>query len=159
VAIFDEGSGSLFSGDSFGIGYPRFICNGFRLVFPSTSPTQFEPEQALNTYSRIKQIQPKQILLTHFGPLEDVSSAHNELRELIEFSVGTAGRRHDQGLDDDEMVEALRQDLRNEYDRRVKEARGRGLSREEEEFLFLDIDLNAKGLVFYTRNQRSGQNG
>src|SRR5690606_13064670 len=43
--VHDRAAGGVFTGDAFGIGYPALQTDG-RFVFPSTSPTDFDPVAA-----------------------------------------------------------------------------------------------------------------
>ena len=147
--VFDRLSRSVFSGDSFGIGYPRFIFENSRLVFPSTSPTQFEPDRALEIYQKIRDLNPSRVLLTHYGGIEDLESAHVQLKSWIEFSVQMAEKFWNEGFREKELYGKLYHAIDDRFDRLVREARGFGLTREDRDFLFLDADLNAQGLAHY----------
>ncbi|MCP4150981.1 MAG: MBL fold metallo-hydrolase [bacterium] len=148
---YDSRSGSVFSGDAFGIGYPRFVFENFRLVFPSTSPVQFEPEIALQTYQKIVDLKPNRILLTHFGELKDIAAAHDQLKQWIEFSAETAARRYDDGHRDEELYKCLYKNITERFEKRFIEARGSSPTEEEKEFLFIDRDLNAQGVAHYIK--------
>jgi len=146
IVLFDRQTGSLFSGDAFGIAYPRFAPQGERFVFASTSPTQFEPETALMTYDKIMGLKPARILHTHYGSNEQVDSAYRQLVDWIHFSMDIADRRYGQGLRDEALFSALRDDLYTRFAEKIH-GPGASLSPEEREFLFLDADLNAKGMA------------
>ncbi|HLP46375.1 MAG TPA: MBL fold metallo-hydrolase, partial [Candidatus Kapabacteria bacterium] len=147
--IFDPKTRSVLSGDAFGISYPRFTYGHFRLTFPSTSPVQFEPGEALDTYQKIVDLEPYRILLTHYGSIIDVPGTHSQLKEWIDFSVTAAEKRYGEGLREKELYTTLYKDIEERFDRIFRAARGSGLTDEEKEFLFLDADLNAQGLAHY----------
>ena len=90
--VYDEFSGSVFSGDAFGIGYPRFRYEKGALIFPSTSPVQFDPESAAHTYKMITDLDPARILLTHFGSVESVGEIHAQLMDWIEYTVENSSK-------------------------------------------------------------------
>lgn len=153
VVIFDPASGSLFSGDNFGIGYPRMRFNGGRLIFPSTSPTQFEPDQARLTYERIVKLKPARVLLTHYGALTselgEIEATRDQLNRWLDYSVVMAGQGYAEGLRSQVLTVKLQEALwqRLEYELRVN--RGLGLTADEKEWLLMDTDLNAQGLALY----------
>lgn len=147
--VHDTQSHSIFSGDNFGIGYPRLIFDSTRLLFPSTSPTQFEPEQALDTYRRILALQPARILLTHYGCLEEINMGYTQLVAWIEFSQHLAAHYYDQGYRDKALQDQLTTELWAKFEHEVTQGRGSGLTPQEKEFLKLDVDLNAQGLAYY----------
>jgi glyoxylase-like metal-dependent hydrolase (beta-lactamase superfamily II) len=149
VVVLDNRSLSLFSGDAFGLSYPRFIFGPFRLAFPSTSPTQFEPEIAKETFKKMKELKPSRILLTHYGSLENIQDAYSQLNDWIDYSQQIAVKRFTEGLDGDELIETLRDDIWVYFDNIIKNVRGSGLTGEDREYLFLDAHLNAMGLSFY----------
>ncbi|MCP5107498.1 MAG: MBL fold metallo-hydrolase [bacterium] len=152
--IFDTQSRSVFSGDAFGIGYPRFTFDNFRLSFPSTSPVQFDPERAMETYQKIADLNPARVLLTHYGSIEDIAGAHEQLKEWTAFSAETAEKRYGEGYRDEELYGILYKDIEDRFERIFLEARGSGPTAEEKDFLFLDTDLNAQGLAHYIKKEK-----
>ncbi len=147
--IHDKKSNTIFSGDNFGIGYPKMIFNDSRLLFPSTSPTQFEPENALLTYQRIVDLAPSCILLTHYGCLEDINDGFAQLVQWITFSKERGSFHYNQGHRDQVLIDKLRLDLWAELEKEVTKRRGSGLTPDEKELLQLDTDLNAQGIAYY----------
>nr|CRH05263.1 putative Beta-lactamase domain protein [Candidatus Magnetococcus massalia] len=77
ICIWDEKSRGIFTGDSFGISYRELDLNGQIYLFPSTTPVQFDPEQAHKTVDRLADLKPDRLFLTHFGMV----SFHDRLRE------------------------------------------------------------------------------
>jgi glyoxylase-like metal-dependent hydrolase (beta-lactamase superfamily II) len=155
--VFDNKTASVFSGDNFGIGYPRldFGTGASRLVFPSTAPTQFEPEKALETYDRIVDLRPSRVLLTHYGALEDAAGAHAQLRWWIEFSVEIAEKRYNEGYREDDLTKILQQDIWARFENVITKARGSGPTGEDKQWLALDTELNARGLAHYIHKRHS----
>lgn len=152
--VFDKLTKSVFSGDSFGIGYPCFAFENFRLYFPSTSPVQFEPDRSLETYQKITDLNPSRVLLTHYGSIEDIAGAHAQLKAWITFSAETAAKRYDEGYREKELYEILYKDIDARFDQIVRDGRGSELTPGEKDFLFLDSDLNAQGLALYIKKLR-----
>ncbi len=147
--VYDELSGSVFSGDAFGIGYPRFRYEKGDLIFPSTSPVQFDPESAVQTYKMITDLAPERILLTHFGSVENIGEIHTQLLDWIEYTTEYSSKRFLEGNRMEDLNEKLSEDLWGKFDKRSVELRGKPLSVEEKDFLFLDADLNGKGAAIY----------
>jgi glyoxylase-like metal-dependent hydrolase (beta-lactamase superfamily II) len=54
----------IFSGDSFGLAYPVLQRKGL-FIFPSTSPTDFDPDAALDTLDKIVNTGVRSVFLTH----------------------------------------------------------------------------------------------
>ena len=158
MVVHDKTSGVVFSGDNFGIGYPRLDFGNIRMVFASTSPTQFEPEEALATYTKIAGLNPTGVLLTHYGLLRDIDGTHQQLKSWIEFSVNIAEKRYDEGYREKELDKILEEDIWAHFDELIKNARGTGITPEEREWLALDSQLNAQGLAFYIHKLRTDAN-
>jgi glyoxylase-like metal-dependent hydrolase (beta-lactamase superfamily II) len=155
LVVLDKNTRALFSGDNFGIGYPRLDFGKFRLVFPSTSPTQFEPKKALETYQKIVDLGPSRILLTHYGELKDIEGTHTQLKSWIEFSVDIAEKRYAEGYRGSELDGILEKEIWKKFEKVVMETRGNELSLKEKEWLAMDTELNAQGLVHYMQKQNS----
>ncbi|MCK4836107.1 MAG: MBL fold metallo-hydrolase [Candidatus Aminicenantes bacterium] len=153
VAIFDGDSKTLFSGDAFGIGYPRFDFGQFRLIFPSTAPVQFDPDMAKMSFDKIIGLNPDRILLTHYGCIQDIKAAYYQLNKWIDDMVERAQKRFKEGKRDDTLSGTLTDDLWTYTETLIKKARGRGLNNDEKEFLSLDINLNAMGLTVYIQKK------
>jgi glyoxylase-like metal-dependent hydrolase (beta-lactamase superfamily II) len=153
IILYDKKTRSIFSGDNFGIGYPMMVFGTTRLVFPSTTPTQFEPDKALETYEKIIQLEPKRVLLTHYGAIEDIEGGYVQLRNWIQFSTKIAKKRYDEGLRDDELIKILQADVWAHFEKEVKGARGSGLTEDEKVLLDMDADLNAQGLAYYIKKK------
>lgn len=159
LVVLDKKTRAVFSGDNFGVGYPRLEFGKFRLVFPSTSPTQFEPDKALETYQKIVDLDPSRILLTHYGVLEDIEGTHPQLNSWIEFSVEIAEKGYAQGYRDSKLADILEREIWTYFEKIVTGTRGEKLSPGEKEWLELDTGINAQGLVHYIqeRNSEAGQ--
>jgi len=155
ISVFDKKAGTLFSGDSFGIGYPCFKFDDELLVFPSTSPTQFEPEEALDTINKSIALNPEKICLTHFGELSNIKSATNQLKEWIEFLTLKAENLHKSGLTKNKLSDELEKLIFEKFNSTVKKYRGKELSKKEIEKLRIDFELNAKGVSHYIEKNKS----
>ena len=83
--IADSASGAICAGDAFGIAYPRLQREG-TFAFPSTSPTDFEPELARESVRRLVAEKPDRIYVTHFGAVIDIETAAGQLIKHLEDS-------------------------------------------------------------------------
>lgn len=155
LVVFDEKSRTLFSGDAFGISYPRFSTETYRFIFPSTAPVQFDPEKARASFSKIVYLRPSSILLTHFGALHNIKDSCDQLNDWIDFMVGTGLKRFNQGHRGMALDEILTLDFWENTSARIHDGLGRGLTDEDKEYLSLDITLNAKGVAYYIQKKSS----
>lgn len=144
--IWDEASRGWFTGDSFGISYPWFRFPGGDYLLPATTPTQFDPEALLQTFSLLESYGPRRFFLTHSGEL--AYSSH--LVHLLSRQV--AGYCRLATLHGGDLP-TLRRAL---VDYSLEEVRPLDPDCSEEELrdmLAFDADLNAQGLAVWHRRQ------
>ena len=137
--VWDKTSRGWFSGDMFGISYPwcRFPRGDY--VFPATTPTQFDPEDFLDSLQLLASYRPERIYLTHYGELAFTPEKAALLGRQVEayggFATGHADRREslEQVLGDYSLsLIGLFEPHRSEAELR--------------QLLAFDMDLNAQGL-------------
>lgn len=143
--FFDELSRGVFTGDTFGLSYRDFDVDGRAFAFPTTTPTQFDPNQLIDSVRRIMALDPEAAYLTHYGRITDLPRIAEGLIRMIGDFVHIA-RQH-AALPSDEarrlIREGLHEVLRGELARH-------GCTLPEavvDEVLELDLDLNADGLL------------
>lgn len=91
-AIVDHASRTIFTGDTFGISYREFDTARGPFIFPTTTPTQFDPEQLVNSVRRIAAYRPQAVHLTHYARVADVSRLAADLESCIAAFVALADR-------------------------------------------------------------------
>jgi glyoxylase-like metal-dependent hydrolase (beta-lactamase superfamily II) len=82
--VVDQRSGSIFSGDTFGISYREFDTERGAFVLPTTTPVQFEPDRLHASIDRLLTYQPRQMLLTHFGRVTEIARLAADMHTLID---------------------------------------------------------------------------
>lgn len=65
--IWDHVSQGWFSGDTFGISYELMGNEPHRVIVPTTSPVQFDPDKLITSINLMMSYRPKQFFLTHYG--------------------------------------------------------------------------------------------
>lgn len=85
--LFDRDARAVFTGDTFGLSYRELDTEVGAFVVPTTTPTQFDPEQLHASVRRIAELEPQAAYLTHFGRVEDVPRLAAALHEQIERFV------------------------------------------------------------------------
>lgn len=141
-----EEEGAVFTGDSFGLRYPDLQGKGL-FIFPSTSPTGFEPAEAISTVDRILKCGAKRVFLTHFGELTDLESAARSLREDLEFS-GRLLHEAQASVETGSQLEKFCEKRVWEYFESRLKRLGLFLDDRTRAFLKLDLDLNAHGIAY-----------
>jgi glyoxylase-like metal-dependent hydrolase (beta-lactamase superfamily II) len=150
IVIVDEKSGHIFAGDNFGVSYGEFDPDVSQLIFPTTTPVQFDPGPMHATIDLLMSYQPQAIYLTHFGQVRDVAAKGVALHRLVDAQVTVARREKDTGSNRHARIrEGLAQLLLDESRRS-----GCPLSATRIREVFTnDLELNAQGLGVWLDNQ------
>ena len=140
--IWDERSRSFFTGDTFGLSHRAHDTARGAWIMPTTPPVQFQPEALRRSIERLLTFSPQRVLLTHYGPVEDVPRLAalflEQLDEMVAVarSLAKAPDRH----------AALKRALETIHLRRLRE-HGVALPEAElHDLLGLDFELNAQGI-------------
>ena len=147
-AFVDHGGAqgaNVFPGDTLGICYPEFTVQGRAMVIPTTTPTQFDPEQLVASIRRVCACAPHAAFLTHFGRVDDVARLGVDLERLVLRFAAIA--RAQIGAPQDAARAAIRGAMR---DCLLAEVRSHGCalsSADAAALLEADIDLNTDGLL------------
>jgi len=71
--LFDPEAAAVFAGDTLGVSYRELDTEAGPFIVPTTTPTQFDPEQLLESVKRVVELGPESVYLTHFGRVTGVS--------------------------------------------------------------------------------------
>jgi glyoxylase-like metal-dependent hydrolase (beta-lactamase superfamily II) len=148
--VVDKARSSVFTGDAFGLIYPRLQRNGL-FAFPSTSPTDFDAVEAHKSITRIAGLGVDRVALTHFGEFGDVASIAQQLHTWIDHSEALVTYAAQRTAEEAESW--LRTTLASLMNAATQKA-GLVLTAEDQKFLQLDVDLNAQGLAWVASKQR-----
>jgi glyoxylase-like metal-dependent hydrolase (beta-lactamase superfamily II) len=139
--VVDPANRLIFSGDTFGISYRDFDSDRGAFIFPATTPTHFDPDQAHASIDRLLTHRPEAIYLTHFSKVTEIDRLAADLHAELDAFVALAKASAD--------TADLQDHLGAHLLARV-EAHGCELPRERiAELLALDVALNAKGLMHW----------
>lgn len=151
--IADSASGAIFAGDAFGLVYPALQAEG-TFAFPSTSPTDFEPELARESVRRLVEEKPGCLYVTHFGAVSDIKTAAGQLTRHLDFAERVRDDAEASDRSDQELEAYCRARL---YDYVAGLLDGHGnLGRNDSVWshLKLDLDINAQGIAFAANKRR-----
>ncbi|MBW3568418.1 MAG: MBL fold metallo-hydrolase [Proteobacteria bacterium] len=146
--IHDREANVMFTGDTFGVSYREFDTAKGPFIFPATTPTHFDPEQAHASIERLLALNTDAAYLTHYSRVENLSELaedlHGDLVAFVEIAKRCAGREDRV----DEMKRMMFAYLCARLDEHGFPDDGR-----REEWLEMDVDLNAKGLAAWLDRQ------
>jgi glyoxylase-like metal-dependent hydrolase (beta-lactamase superfamily II) len=148
--VLDERSGTIFSGDTFGVSYREFDTAQGAFIFPTTSPVQFEPEALHRSIDRLAALKPRQILLTHFGRVDEIPRLAADMHTIIDAFVRLGNRVRDTGADRQRLL------MEGQHDILVPRLRVHGCTMDNARVLSLlrhDYDLNAQGIGIWLDRQ------
>ncbi len=142
-SLNDPASHGVFTGDSFGISYRELDTSAGALIFPTSTPTHFDPDAAHVSIDRIMGCNPEQLYLTHYSRVRDLDRLAADMHASIDAYAQMALANKD--ADD---PQAAIQSAMSDYLQGLARAHGyKGGDDELQAVLEIDIELNAKGLV------------
>lgn len=142
-AIVDHASHTVFTGDTLGISYREFDTARGAFVLPTTTPTQFDPQQLEASVARVAAWRPRALHLTHYARVIDAERLADDMTTQVREFAAIA-QRHAAAAD---RRERIRADLRALL-RERSVAHGCAISEARfDALLDDDLDLNADGLV------------
>jgi hydroxyacylglutathione hydrolase len=144
VSMLDTLSGHVFAGDTFGLSYRELDHHGRQFIFPTSSPTQFDPAAEHRSLDLIESLNPQAVYVTHYGQVRDIPRLAADMHRLVDAHAELASReqrptagRHERlkaGIVSMILDEARRYDWRLTDDDVLRVFDG-------------DIELNAQGLA------------
>ncbi|MDI6771376.1 MAG: MBL fold metallo-hydrolase [bacterium] len=139
LALLDESSGDLFTGDAAGICLP-----GSRYLLPPTPPPELDVPTWDATLARLRALRPRRLLLTHFGPHTWCDELLAQMQQRLPAALGLVRSALDSGLDEEAIVERLRAAGASAAEVDGPDAAGRME-------IVMPSRLNALGLIRYIR--------
>lgn len=144
--IVDHDSHSVFTGDSFGISYRIFDTDKGAFIFPATTPTHFDPQQAHASLDRIMAFEPQACFLTHYSRITDLQRLSKDMHAHLDKFVAIArdcakraAHRHT----------CMRSAM---YNYLATQVRAHGCTLDQkivDTWLEMDVELNAQGLAVW----------
>jgi glyoxylase-like metal-dependent hydrolase (beta-lactamase superfamily II) len=138
-AIVDLAHGNIFTGDTFGLSYRECDTAQGAFVVPTTTPTQFDPEQLIASVQRLAAYRPEALYLMHYARVTDVprlaDSMESQIREFARIA-----RKHGNAPAIRAEMRALWFGLLRQHDCALSEPA-------LDELFGGDLDLNTAGLI------------
>lgn len=145
----DPRSKGVFTGDSFGVSYREFDTAGGEIVFPTTTPVQFDPVEAHKSIDRIVACEPEQLYLTHYSRVRNLGRLAQQMHEGIDAYVAIALEHRDEP----NRGTLLREALVDYYEKRLQPHGFSGDRESIESIMSIDAPLNAQGLEVWLDRQ------
>jgi len=148
--VVDAAHRSLFSGDTFGISYRALDTARGNFITPSTVPTQFDPQQHIESIDRMLGYDPESVYLMHFSRVTDVPRLAASLKQQIS-TLAAVARAH---AADADPAAGIRADMLALW---LELARAHGSALPDaqiEQALAGDLTLNTQGLMAWLARTR-----
>ena len=150
-AIVDLDHGNIFTGDTFGMSLRQCDSERGAFIVPTTTPTQFDPEQLISSVRRLEAYQPQALFLTHYSRVTDVprlaDSMERQIREFVRIA-----QRHASAPD---REAAIQEDLRQLLVELAAEHGCPISSADLVELFKLDLELNTGGLIAWLQRSQA----
>jgi glyoxylase-like metal-dependent hydrolase (beta-lactamase superfamily II) len=143
--LSDPVSRGVFTGDSFGVSYRELDTAAGAFIFPTSTPTHFDPDAAHVSVDRIMACKPKQLYLTHYSRVRDLDRLAADMHAGIDAYTEMTLAAKDADDPYAMILPAMSDYLKTR-------ARDHGFVGDDEalhSILEIDIVLNTKGLVFW----------
>lgn len=143
ICVVDQRTGGVFTGDMFGLSYRELDVGDRQFIFPTTTPTQFEPEAMVRSVERLLSLKPPEMYLTHYSKIHDVPAMAADLLRRLQAHVDIALAARNEGQ---ERHRRIRDGLTSYL---FKELHDHGCCLADAAILDMwetDLELNAQGL-------------
>lgn len=143
ICIVDRKTGGIFTGDMFGLSYRELDVGGREFIFPTTTPTQFEPDEMRKSIQRLLSFNPDAMYLTHYSRIRHVAQKGEDLLRHLDVLVSLAVAAEGGGA---ELHQQLKQSITAYL---FEQIRAHGCLLPESALLDIwgtDLELNAQGL-------------
>ncbi len=155
MCIYDSGTNGIFTGDALGLAYPLLQTGSDLFVFPSTTPTDFDPDKYAEGIDTILSTGAELAFLTHFGPLKQIKRAADMMKDYLNKMKNTIEEALNREMEGDTLENFCRSIISN-FLRSEVEKRGLTYSHEIENFLKMDIMINSMGIAYAVEKSRNG---
>lgn len=145
--LHDGSSRSVFTGDSFGVSYREFDTAAGEFIFPTSTPTHFDPVAAHATVDRIMALEPQQLFLTHYSRVTGLPRLADDMHQCLDAYSELAMAE----IDSDDPYTPIYAAMRALLEARLSAHGWNGEREVMHSLLEVDIVLNAKGLVSWLR--------
>ena len=156
----DPASRGVFTGDSFGASYRETDTENGAIIFPTTTPIDFDPDEAHKSIDRIMACDPQHVYVTHYSRVDDLQRLAADMHQAIDDYVAIALEAERAYADSDNIIGDRQQALE---DRMLDYMCGRlarhGFKGDRDVVLSImqiDVTLNAQGLnVWLNRRKKN----
>jgi glyoxylase-like metal-dependent hydrolase (beta-lactamase superfamily II) len=146
ICIIDEKTSGIFTGDMFGLSYRELDVDGAPFIFPTTTPTQFDPQAMRNSVLRLLDQNPDAMYLTHYSRVDTPQALGMRLLERLDALVEIAKQHSTPAADRHEKIKTAMTGYL------LDQLRSHGCQLSDGVLLEIwvtDLELNTQGLTYW----------
>jgi len=143
--LHDATAQVIFSGDSFGVSYRGLDSAEGEFIFPTTTPIQFDPDEAHAAVDRLMSLAPRAIYLTHFSRVTHLDRLAADMHDCLNAFVDIARRYADYP----DRTQRLEHELFMYLSHRLDAHGDAHDLAARHALLDMDVKLNVQGLEFW----------
>ena len=143
--VWDEQTQGWFTGDTFGLSYRDLDTDKGAMVFPITTPIQFDPPALRDSVRRLMERDPECMYMTHFGRVTDT-------RRLAEQMIAGVTRLEEMALANEHADKRTEKIIAEQKEWLFGLCRDHGVQLDDEQLAGIvwdDIELNTQGLEYW----------
>jgi glyoxylase-like metal-dependent hydrolase (beta-lactamase superfamily II) len=149
-AIVDREHACIFPGDTFGISYRELDTSQGPFIVPTTSPSQFDPDQLISSIDRMMSYAPDSMYLMHYSRVTGTPRLAEMLKSQIREFVRIA-RDCEASPDAHNAIRAAMLAL---WLKLLQQQGSTAAADDVAKVLESDLELNAQGLLIWLARQR-----
>ena len=149
-AIVDRAHACIFTGDTFGISYRELDTSQGPFILPTTSPSQFDPDQLISSIDRLMSYAPESMYLMHYSRVTDTPRLAEMLKSQIREFVRIV--RACEALPDPHN--AIRAAMLELWLNLLQQHGSTCAVDDVAKLLESDLELNSQGLLIWCARQR-----
>jgi glyoxylase-like metal-dependent hydrolase (beta-lactamase superfamily II) len=147
MCIHDSGANAVFTGDSFGLAFPVIQGGVKPFLIASSAPTDFDPAEARKSVERILNTGAERAYLTHFGCVEPVDKAAEQLLRSIDSMERIMNEAAAANLTGDELTAFCEQAVRKAFADHAADC-GVEVTAAGRRILEHEVFLNSRGIAY-----------
>jgi len=149
-AILDRAHACIFTGDTFGLSYRELDTPQGPFILPTTSPSQFDPDQLISSIDRLMSYAPESMYLMHYSRVTGTPRLAEMLKSQIREFVRIV--RDCEALPD--AHNAIRAAMLELWLKLLQQQGSTVAADDVAKLLETDLELNSQGLLLWFARQR-----
>ena len=153
VCIYDTLSRGLFCGDAVGVIYDEFRLHTDSLVFPATTPPEFDLEASCQTVEKVVNLHPALLFLSHYGVIDQVPQYLKRLTDELGHVSKLEKAAGEGNLSLPELIAVCVERMTTAFIAELEKSMI-DLSPEQKKIVEADLHTSAVGIAMYIERRR-----